>query len=178
MHGFFNNYFGNSSYNFCNIISGRDYNMNPIEEIKQEHEDIERELIELETIKEDEEINYPDLIHTFKKLHNIWNKHEEKEEIIFPYLRKKEHLIIPVKEMLFEHRALKSHKDALLNAINSGSEWELKKILDFHGKIIIEKLRQHIKKEDEVLFTISLQQEFKPEDVIEMKKLLEQFNNK
>jgi len=146
--------------------------MNPLDTIQQEHEDIERELIELESIAESDEINYPDLIHTFKKLHDIWNKHEEKEEKIFHFLKKKEHLIVPVKEMLFEHRALKSHKQALLDAINSGSEWELKKTLDFHGKIVIEKLREHINKEDEVLLTISLEQEFKLEEIKEIEYLI------
>jgi hypothetical protein len=146
--------------------------MNPIDIIQKEHEEIERELLELESISEDEQINYPDLIHTFKKLHDIWNEHEEKEEKIFPFFRKKEHLIIPVKEMLFEHKALNSHRQALIDAISSGSEWELKKTLDFHGKVIIEKLREHIKKEDDILLTISLEQEFTREEIKEMERLI------
>ena len=60
--------------------------MNPLEQLKKEHEDIERELIELETIIEEEIINYPNLLHVFKNLCEIWDIHEEKEEKIFPVL--------------------------------------------------------------------------------------------
>ncbi len=57
---------------------------NPIEMLKQEHEDIERELLEIEAIAEDENINYPNLVHVTGKLCKIWDEHEEKEEKIFP----------------------------------------------------------------------------------------------
>ncbi len=52
--------------------------MNPIELLKQEHEQIERELIELETIEE--EPNIPNLTHTFKKLHKLWDEHGKKKK--------------------------------------------------------------------------------------------------
>jgi hypothetical protein len=42
--------------------------------------------------------------------------------------------------MLSEHRELKPHKEAIKKAINSGSESEVKDMLNQHGKIIIEKL--------------------------------------
>lgn len=42
--------------------------MNPINELRQEHIEIERELFELESIMEDEVINYSNLVHTFRKL--------------------------------------------------------------------------------------------------------------
>ena len=60
--------------------------MNSIEKLKQEHEDIERELFELEQIMGDETINYSNLIHVIKKLCEIWDEHEQKEERIFPIL--------------------------------------------------------------------------------------------
>jgi|SRR3989344_5387889 len=53
--------------------------MNPIEKIKQEHEDIERELLELETISQEAIINYPNLLHVFNKLHDAWNQHENQK---------------------------------------------------------------------------------------------------
>lgn len=132
--------------------------MNPIQEIQKEHEDIERELFELETISNMENINYSNLLHVFKKLHNIWNSHEEKEEKIFPILEKREKLIIPVKKTMFEHRDLRKHKEAIENAIKAGSETEMKKALEEHGKVVVEKLRKHINDEDEVLYTIALEE--------------------
>jgi len=145
--------------------------MNPIEVLKQEHRNIERELIELESIMEDEEINYPNLIHVFKRLCPSWNEHEEKEEKIFSIMEK-EKIKIPVYTMLCEHRDLKGHRDIISEAINSGNEFKIKKVLNEHGKIIIAKLRKHINDEDKVLYTITLQ-EFTPE---ELKELFESIN--
>lgn len=130
--------------------------MNSIEKLKQEHENIERELAELESIMQDEIINYPNLVHVLKNLCNIWDEHEQKEERVFPIL-KHERIIVPVKTMLSEHRLLRPHKEALKSAINSGSELEVKNALNMHGKIIIEKLRKHINDEDEVLYRITFE---------------------
>jgi len=142
--------------------------MNPIDKLKKEHENIERELLELETIMEDmgEGINYPNLVHVFKKLCYIWDEHEENEEKIFPILEK-EKIKVPVEKMLFEHKELKKYKKKILNAINSGSEYEIKKALEDNCEIIIKKLREHISDEDEVLYTITLE-EFTPEELQEL----------
>ena len=142
--------------------------MNSIEKLKQEHEDIERELIELESIMTGEEINYSNLIHVIKNLFEIWDRHEEKEEQIFPIL-KHERIVIPVKTMLSEHKELKPHIEAIKKAINSGNESEVKNMLNQHGKIIIQKLRKHINDEDEILYRITFEV-FTPKelDMLEM----------
>ena len=137
--------------------------MNPIKILKKEHEDIERELLELEEITQSETINYPNLIHVFRKLHEIWNLHEQKEEKIFNALEK-EKIKIPVEKMLFEHKELSKHKKEMLNAINSGSEFKIKQALYSNGKFIIKKLREHIKDEEDILFSLTLS-EFKPEQL-------------
>ncbi len=140
--------------------------MNPIDELKKEHEDIERELLELETIMQEKEVNYSNLVHTFRKLHNLWNHHEEKEEKIFPILEK-EKIKVPVAKMQFEHKLLRPHKEKIWKAINSGKENEMKNCLNENAVIIIDLLRKHIKDEDEVLYTITLQ-EFTPEELKEL----------
>jgi hemerythrin-like domain-containing protein len=140
--------------------------MNPIEQLEQEHEDIERELLELETISNSESINYSNLAHVFKRLIPLWNKHEEKEEKIFPIM-KKERIIVPVKKMLFDHKNLRVHKKAIMDAINSGKG--IKEALDNHIKVIIQKLREHIKNEDEILYTIAMS-EFTQEEIKAMAK--------
>jgi hemerythrin-like domain-containing protein len=140
--------------------------MNPIELLKQEHIELEQELKELEEIMNSEEINYPNLVHVMKKLYYFWNSHEDKEEKLFPIL-KKEKLEEPFKKMSFEHKQLKPHKEKIYNTINSGNNEEIKKVLEKHGKIIIEKMRKHINDEDEVLYTITLQ-EFTPDELISL----------
>ncbi len=113
--------------------------MNAIELLEKEHKDIERELLELEGISNTQTINYPNLVHVFKKLIPFWNEHEEKEEKIFPIM-KKEEIIVPVKKMLFDHKDLRVHKKAIMDAIESGKG--VRDALDNNCVIIIEKLRK------------------------------------
>lgn len=140
--------------------------MNPLEKLQQEHRDIERELLELETIMQESEINYPNLVHVLNKLFKVWKEHELKEEKIFPIF-KKEKIIIPVKTMLFEHGVLKKHRDALVSAINSGNDIELKNCLKKSGVFIIGELRKHINSEDEILYTTAMN-EFTKEEIKEL----------
>jgi hydroxymethylpyrimidine pyrophosphatase-like HAD family hydrolase len=68
--------------------------------------DIERRKIDAEQKrKNEEEINYSNLIHTLKRLHEIWNLHEIKEENIFAEIlpAEKENII----------GKLKSHKNTI-----------------------------------------------------------------
>ena len=93
--------------------------MNPIKLIKNEHEQIERELKELETIMSTEEINYPNLVHVLKKIYRLWDLHEKKEESIFPLVEVKKGLAIPVKKMSFAHKELREHKELINNYIEN-----------------------------------------------------------
>jgi hypothetical protein len=142
--------------------------INPIEQLKEEHKDIERELVELETLEE--EINIPNLVHTFKKLHKLWDDHENKEEKIFSVL-KREEIIVPVKKMQLEHKKLRRHKDAIYKAVNSGSEAEIRKVLNNDIPIILKELRKHIADEDEVLYRTTLEL-LTPKDIKELEKII------
>ena len=144
--------------------------MNPLEILKEEHRLIERELLELETIMEELDINYSNLVHVWKNLYDLWNSHEEKEEKVFPIMEK-ERIRIPVVNMFFEHKELRGHKQSINKAIMSGSNDEIKSSLETHGRIIIGKLRQHINAEDEILYTIA-EEELTPEESKEIEKIL------
>ena len=138
--------------------------MNTLELLKQEHEDIERELLEMEAIINAGSINYSNLVHVFKNLVNFWNDHEDKEERIFPIM-KKEKIIIPVKKMQFDHRDLRVHKKAIMDALETGKG--IREALDNNCGIIVNKLRKHIEDEDQVLYTIALS-EFSDKEIEEM----------
>jgi len=132
-------------------------NLDIIEELKKEHLDIERELIELEEIIKSDIINYSNLVHTMKKIYLVWDMHEKKEEILFLFLEEWSNgLTIPVERMMFEHKELKPHKEAINNAINSGNDEEVKKALEENGRFIIIKLQEHIDFEDEILYRVEL----------------------
>ena len=137
--------------------------MNAIKMLEEEHRNIERELLELEAIMEAEEINYSNLNHVFERLHNLWNSHEEKEAKIFQIL-KNEEIKMPVDKMMFEHSELSMHRKAMMAAIKSGSEINMKKALNSNGKIIIEKLRRHMEDEEGILFLITMDL-FTPEEL-------------
>ncbi len=142
-----------------------------IKRIVEEHEDIERELKELETIMYNKKINYPNLLHVLKKLYPLWDKHEEKEEVIFSILKNKG-LEVQTKKMLFEHKQLKGHKRKIEKAINSGSDKETKDILKRDGKDIIKKLREHIDNEENELYSLALEIIFSAEEENKISSLI------
>ena len=144
--------------------------MNPLDVLKKEHEQIERELIELEEIMSCEVINYPNLMHVLKSLCDIWEIHEIKEENAFPIL-KKERIIIPVYTLLCEHREIRPHITSLKKAINSGSEFKVKQALENNGRKLIKKIRDHKDKEDEVFYAVTIDM-FTPDEINSLNKIL------
>lgn len=144
--------------------------MNPIEKIIDEHDVIERELIELEAVMGDENMNFPNLLHTLKSLTKIWNNHEEKEEKLFGILAKEE-VKMPVFKMRFGHKRLKGHREAILHAISSGSEELVKEAVRTDGEFIIRELKQHIDDEEGILRMIPLTM-FSEEEVARMQEIV------
>jgi hypothetical protein len=124
-----------------------------IEIVKKEHEQMERELLELNFIIEGETINYSNMVHTFVKIKEMWDIHEKRVEKVFNELVKKE-IKIPIKQILFEHGKLNQYYTKIKNAINSGSEPKIKKTLNTTGKELIKTLKDHITFEDEIIYTL------------------------
>lgn len=122
-------------------------------ELINEHEQIERELIELDTIINFPIINYPNLYHVMKKIRLIWDSHEEKEELFFNALYKKG-FTIPVKKITFEHGKLKKDMSLIMNAINSGSEFKTKEALKKDGINLINQIRKHIDDENWIFYAL------------------------
>jgi len=87
-------------------------------------------------------------------LHNLWNSHEQKEEKLFAVLAK-QNVHVPVERMVFEHRQLRGHKKVIEEAIKAASESEVKVSLETDGRMMIGKLRKHIKDENEVIYKIA-----------------------
>ena len=75
--------------------------------------------------------------------------HEQKEEELFRLIYI-DQIKLPIEQMRLDHKALKNHKDTIIKAMNSGSDFEIKKALHVNGKILIEKLRKHINDEDDI----------------------------
>ncbi len=144
--------------------------MNPIEILKKEHEQIEMELMELDEVMSTKIINYPVLLHSFKKLCKIWDVHEEKEEGLFSIMRK-DQLLAPIYTMSCEHKDLRDHVGKINNSIHSGSDYRIRKSFEDDLKVIMTKIRTHINDEDEILYTTALG-EFTKEELIKLKQII------
>ena len=146
--------------------------MNAIQVLKLEHIDIERELFELDAIMEGEVINYPNLLHVFRRLCELWDPHEEREELVFGVM-KKERIKVPVYKMTCEHRDLRGHIKRMKEAINLGSDYRIRKAFHDDLRIIVGKIRRHMLMEDEVLYTLALEV-FTDEELAEMSRAVEE----
>lgn len=145
----------------------------PIEKIKQEHEEIERELLELETIIESEEVNYPNLVYVLKKITNFWENHEEKEEAIFPLIEIKNNFKMPVQKITFQHKELRPYRQEIVDSINSGNNEKVRQSLEKQAREMIKKLREHIELEDEILYTLLSEQKFSEEEIEKINQKLD-----
>ena len=122
------------------------------ETFKQEHELIEQELIELETIMKTEVINYPNLIHTLKKLNVAWESHERREHSYFDQLNA--HGLKMPGRISLNNGKLKRCWNNLINALRSGSEFKTREALMTYGTSLINEIRQQMVKEDGVLYAL------------------------
>ena len=149
--------------------------MNPIRILEIEHEDIERELLEFETIMDTEVINYPNLLHVFRRFCKIWDEHELKEVQVFRIMNRG-HITIPIRELTCEHTELRVHIDGLKNALNSGNDYLLHKSFDSDLRVLISKVRNHMGVEDEILYTVSAK-EFSETELNKMRDALSNFTD-
>ncbi len=137
--------------------------MNPIQELKQEHRAIERALTILENIAE--KIQKPsakrdagDIIDFLKTFADTCH-HGKEERVLFPSLQNigvsKEGG--PIGVMLREHDMGRAHIQGMVRALIALGADEAQGIEDFrgHAGAYAALLRQHIVKEDQVLFEIA-----------------------
>ena len=122
-------------------------------ELKLEHESIERELFELQTVINSSFINYPNLLHVMKKIKSIWESHEAKEEPFFSDLAKKG-FTIPIKRITFEHGKLRREMEIIISSLSSKNEDEIHTVLFKYGNELIKNLRQHLADEDWILYAL------------------------
>ncbi|MBR9702121.1 hypothetical protein GOV13_04335 [Candidatus Pacearchaeota archaeon] len=144
--------------------------MNPVIILRKEHEAIEMELSELDFIMSEGDINYSNLVHTFWKTCELWDGHEKLEEDIFDVM-KKEGFEIPIDAILLEHKSLSGRVESITNAINSGSDFEVRKVLAKEMREFVDVLRVHMDREDDV-FSGVLVSEFSEEGLREIKRIV------
>ncbi|MEK6895433.1 MAG: hemerythrin domain-containing protein [Nanoarchaeota archaeon] len=150
--------------------------MNPLELIRREHEILIADLQEFDFIIHSEPINYPNLIHIFKRLDQFWKEHEDKEERVFNFLDSKG-IAVPIKKILFEHGNLRSYRKKLIDSINSGSEYNIKQTLENEGVKLLNEIKGHIEREEWVLVSIKWETiTLSKNEELAMEKMLKHFN--
>ena len=127
-----------------------------IEKIKEEHENILLEIIEIESSNENGVINQSNLVHSLKQIWDIWDGHEEREEVVFDILAMKG-FEINVMQIKFFHGKLKEMREDIIKKINSGSEAQIKECFEEEIKKMVKVLKEHIEIEDELLYTIDFE---------------------
>jgi hemerythrin-like domain-containing protein len=126
-----------------------------IESLKKDHAEFSIDIKEIELIMDDEEINYSNLVHIFRKIFTLWDKHEKEEENLFKEFEKI-NIKIPIKKILFAHKELLIYKNKITKAINSGSDSEIKQCLKNEGKALIDLLKSHIDEEDNAILSLPI----------------------
>ena len=129
------------------------FRMLDAEILKEGHEWIERELLELEAIMDEDTINYSNLVHVLKKILRFWNEHEKREEEFFSSLEQRGYTT-PLHTVRIEQATLKRLLRSLTDAIVSGSDYKTRSALEHDGRSFIVRVRNHIKKQDWILYAL------------------------
>ena len=79
---------------------------------------------------------------------------------------------MPVYTMTCDHEDIRDQITALKNAINSGSDHKIKESLARDLRVVVDKIRDHMAQEDEILYTLALS-EFTEDELIEMARVIE-----
>ncbi len=101
--------------------------------------------------------SFSTVVRLLEEFCELWNSHELKEDNFFKFLKKR-FSSLPVEIMIIrQHRELRSHWEALEQAIRSQDAQQIQGVLDNDGKLLIEKFQEHIKTEERFLEILILQ---------------------
>ena len=139
-----------------------------IDTLQKEHEKILSFLDKLEAANQRiqkmgeyrvEEKEWEDLKHITEHLIGAEPHHQREEQILFPELEKRG-VFGPPQVMKKEHEDLRTHKhelERLITEISALDFNDLKKQLDVNAKFLVFNLRDHIFKEDNILYPTALE---------------------
>jgi len=119
--------------------------------LKKEHKEMYKKLDMLER-SINKKIDYLRLSKLFRDFQNLWNTHEEAEEFVFHVFVKDKRAI---EKMSFDHKSLRGHRKVLNDFIASGNEHKIRVALDTDGRMLIDKLKRHMKEEDKIFERIT-----------------------
>ena len=139
-----------------------------IDTLQKEHEKILSFLDKLETVNQTiqkmesyqaEDKEWQELKHVTEHLIGAEPHHQREEQILFPELEKRG-VFGPPQVMLQEHEELRKHKHELERLVNEAETFnftDLKNQLDATAKFLVFNLRDHIFKENNILYPTALE---------------------
>lgn len=122
--------------------------MLPLDTIEKEHKIIKIKLDEIEKAFSHEDNKR--ILQILSNFESYWNMHEEREEKLIDWFEKKSGKKFPYgKTIINEHRQLRGHWKVLKEFLKHKKGPELQAALDTDGRMILNKIRKHIRDEDE-----------------------------
>lgn len=124
--------------------------INSVYLLKEEHREMVSLFDELERFAN--KGDFSELKHAFKSLKqlgDLWNKHEKREEELFDLSRQMGKPFPNEAMLVQEHKEFRGHWKVLNDAMNSEDPEQFCISLDTDGRMLIEKFRKHIKREEE-----------------------------
>jgi uncharacterized protein len=126
--------------------------------LQKEHELILSRLQDFENIIDElpKEPNLDEIKKIFEFIDFAEDHHKKEEEILFKVLKEKGH-DIPIQIFNLDHEEIRKAKEVLEEVIKDENVDLLKALLLFEGKYLIQKMREHMKREDTILYPLAKQ---------------------
>lgn len=119
--------------------------------LKEEHAKLRSGLLEIESFIQKKEIDAEALEKKLNQLCNFWNEHEKREEEYFQLLSTKNKPFPTTPSLMEQHRELRGHWTVLRKAVSSKKADKIRVALDTDGRMLVQKLREHMDLEDSFL---------------------------
>jgi len=120
--------------------------MQTLQKIQQEHNKIIDYLDKIQQFIEGT-FEYNEFYNLYKEFLTFLNNHEKNESQFFPMFEE----YSKFKEIHIDHKAIKGYNKVIALALETHYEPYIKVTLEIDGKMLIRRLREHIKKEEEFL---------------------------
>lgn len=124
--------------------------MDIINILKGEHDELRNILCNLEIAMGNDKEGFYKVYGLFEKFGKIWDEHEKREEEFFDLCEDMGKQFPNEIMFIGEHRQLKGHWNVIKEALNSKDESEVRVSLDTDGRMLINKIREHVNQEDKM----------------------------
>ena len=117
-------------------------------DVKKDHKVIKKYLSRIIKTAKKNKIDITSVKQDFKDLCFLWNTHEDKEDTFIPKNIEKNSQ--KIEKMPLDHKELQGHDKVIRQALKSRDINKIKVALDTDGKMLFDKMINHIKYEENI----------------------------